>query len=54
MKKHIINTLLAAAFIGCVCWAAKAPGLQAWIPLILAIILGIALLNVNTNYIKEA
>ena len=53
MKKHIINLLLGAAFLGCVCWAAKAPGLQAWIPLILAVILGIVILDRKTSYIRE-
>lgn len=53
MKKRILNIILGAAFAGCVCWAAAAPGLLAWMPMILAVILCIALLDMNSNYIRE-
>ena len=50
--KHLANFLLAAAFVGCVIWAAVAPGMQALIPLIIAIAAGIGLLSRKTDYIK--
>lgn len=52
MKRTIINIILFVAFAGCVCWAATAPGLQAWIPMILAIIIGEILLSRKTNFIR--
>ena len=54
MKKHLVNLILGAAFAGCVIWAAAAPGLQAWMPMILAVIIGIVLLDRKTTYIREA
>lgn len=50
--KHLANFFLAAAFVGCVIWAAVAPGMQALIPLIIAIAAGIGLLSRKTDYIK--
>ena len=50
--KHLANFLLSAAFVGCVIWAAVAPGMQALIPLIIAIAAGIGLLSRKTDYIK--
>lgn len=46
------NIGLAAIFVGCVIWAAVAPGMQALIPLIIAIAAGIGLLGRRTDYIK--
>ena len=48
----LINFFLTAAFVGCVIWAAVAPGMQALIPLIIAIAAGIGLLSRKTDYIK--
>lgn len=48
----LINILLSAAFVGCVIWAAVAPGMQALIPTIIAIAAGIGLLSRKTDYIK--
>lgn len=50
--KRLVNFLLSAAFVGCVIWAAVAPGMQALIPTILAIASGIGLLSRKTDYIK--
>lgn len=52
MKRRILNVLLIAAFLGCICWAAVAPRMQALIPTIIAIVAGEALLALNTDYIK--
>lgn len=51
--KRLANFLLAAAFVGCVIWAAVAPGMQALIPLIIAIAAGIGLLSRKTDYITN-
>lgn len=51
--KRLVNFLLAAAFVGCVIWAAVAPGMQALIPLIIAIAAGIGLLSRKTDYITN-
>ena len=48
----LINILLVAAFVGSLIWAAVAPGMQALIPLIIAIAAGIGLLSRKTDYIK--
>lgn len=47
------NIGLTAIFIGCVIWAAVAPGMQALIPLIIAIAAAIALVGRNTDYITN-
>lgn len=49
----LINILLSAAFVGCVIWAAAAPGMQALIPTFIAIAAGIGLLSRKTDYIKQ-
>lgn len=51
--KHLVNFFLAAAFVGCVIWAAAAPGMQALIPTFIAIAAGIGLLSRKTEYIKQ-
>ena len=51
--KHLVNFFLAAAFVGCVIWAAAAPGMQAIIPTFIAIAAGIGLLSRKTDYIKQ-
>ena len=48
----LINIILAAAFVGCIIWAAVAPGMQALIPTFLGIAAGICLLSRKTDYIK--
>lgn len=53
MMKTLSNIGLAAIFVGCVIWAAVAPGMQALIPLIIAIAAGIGLLGRNTDYISN-
>lgn len=50
--RKIVNILLAAAFVGCVCWAAVAPGMQALIPTFIAICAGIRLLDRTSDYIR--
>ncbi len=52
MKRTIINLALVAALVGCIVWAAIAPGMQALIPLIVAIICGEILLSRKTNFIR--
>lgn len=47
------NIGLVAVLIGCVIWAAVAPGMQALIPLIIAIAAAIALIGRNTDYITN-
>lgn len=54
MKKKITNFLLAAALVGCIVWAAAAPKMQALIPTILAVILGIVIVEKNTDYVRNA
>ena len=51
--KRLANFLLAAAFVGCVIWAAVAPGMQALIPTVIAIASGIGLLSRKTDYITH-
>lgn len=46
------NTLLAAAFVGSLIWAAVAPGMQALIPTLTAIASAIALVCRKTDYPK--
>lgn len=46
------NICLAGIFVGCIIWAAVAPGMQALIPTIIAIAAGIGLLGRKTDYIK--
>lgn len=53
MMKTLSNIGLAAIFVGCVIWAAVAPGMQALIPLIIAIAAAIALIGRNTDYISN-
>ena len=53
MMKTLSNIGLAAIFVGCVIWAAVAPGMQALIPTILAIASAIALVDRNTDYITN-
>ena len=53
MKKKITNFLLAAALVGCIVWAAAAPKMQALIPTILAVILGIVIVDYNTDYVRN-
>lgn len=51
--KTILNIALVAGFVGCIAWGAAAPRMQALIPLILAIILGIALVDLNTDNVRH-
>lgn len=51
--KKFVNTGLAAIFVGCLIWAAVAPGMQALIPMIIAIASGIALMDRNTDWIRN-
>ena len=51
--KRFVNFLLVAIFIGCVIWAAVAPGMQAIIPLIIAQAAAIALVDRNTDWITH-
>lgn len=54
MKRKILNVILGAALIGCLLWGAVAPGLQALMPIILAVGCAIALLDLNTDWICNA
>lgn len=51
--RKFFNILLAAALVGCIVWAAAAPKMQALIPTILAIILGVAWVDLNTDNIRH-
>lgn len=54
MKRKITNFLLCVAFTGCVAWSAVTDGMAALIPVILAVILGIVILEKNTDYVRNA
>ena len=54
MKKHIVNLILALGLTASIVWAAVAPGLQALAALIIAVILGVALLDrIHPDYITN-
>lgn len=53
MKKKITNFLLSIAFAACVAWAAVTDGMTALIPSILAVILGIVIVDYNTDYVRN-
>jgi len=50
--RKLVNILLAAAFVGCLVWAAVAPRMQALIPTILGIVIAEILLSRKTDYIR--
>lgn len=52
MKRIIANTLLGAGFAACIVLAAVTDGMAALLPTFGGVILGIALLDYNTDYIK--
>ena len=52
MKRILVNIILAASLVGCIVWAAIAPGMQALVPTILGIIIAEVLLSRRTNYIR--
>ncbi len=49
----LINISLVAIFLGCLVWAAVAPGMQAIIPLIIAQAAALALVGRNTDWITH-
>lgn len=49
----LINIGLVAIFIGCLIWAAVAPGMQALIPVFIAQAAAIALVDRNTDWITH-
>lgn len=51
--KTLLNIALVAGFAGCIAWGAAAPRMQALIPLILAIIIGVAWVDLNTDNIRH-
>lgn len=51
--RRLVNLGLVAVLIGCLIWGAVAPGMQALIPLIIAIAAAIALIGRNTDYITN-
>lgn len=51
--KTLANIGLVAILIGCLIWGAVAPGMQALIPLIIAIAAAIALVGRNTDWIES-
>ena len=51
--KTLANIGLVAILIGCLIWGAVAPGMQALIPLIIAIAAAIALIGRNTDWIES-
>lgn len=53
MKKKITNFLLCVGFTACVAWAAVTDGMVALIPLILAVIVGIVIVEKNTDYVRN-
>lgn len=53
MKRTIVNALLIAGFVACVFFAAKWDGCKALVPTFGAVVLGIAALDFNTNYIRQ-
>lgn len=53
MKRKITNFLLCIAFWACVAWAAVTDGMVALIPTILAVILGIAIVDYHTDYVRN-
>ena len=53
MKKTVTNVILALGLVASIAWAAAAPGMQALIPLLLAVACAIALLSRNTDYITH-
>jgi hypothetical protein len=53
MKRKIVNALLIAGFIACVLFAVKWDGCKALAPFFGAVALGIALIDYNTDYIRN-
>ncbi len=52
MGRRILTTLLAAALIASLIWAAVAPGMQALIPTFSAIASAITLIDLNSDLIR--
>lgn len=50
--KHVVNTLLVAAFVGSLVWVMVAPPLVALIPTFIAIAAGLGLVRYNTDWIE--
>ena len=51
--KHLVNVFLLLALLGAILWGAVAPGMQALIPLFIAIVCAIALLKRRTDFIQN-
>jgi len=52
-ERKPLTALLLIVFIGLILWAAVAPGMQALIPLVLAVITGEALLIVHPELLPK-
>lgn len=52
-ERKPLTALLLIVFIGLILWAAVAPGMQALIPLVLAVITGEALLIVHPEFLPK-
>lgn len=50
--RHLVNLLLAAAFVGSLIWVMVAPPLVALIPTFIAIAAGLGLVRYNTDWIE--
>ena len=53
MKRRIANTILGAGLLGCFILTAVTDGLAALAPLIGGVILAVALVDYNTDYVRK-
>lgn len=53
MKRRIANTILGAGLLGCFVLTAVTDGLAALAPLIGGVILAVALVDYNTDYVRR-
>ena len=53
MKRRIANTILGAGLLGCFILTAVTDGLAALAPLIGGVILAVALVDYNTDYVRR-
>lgn len=53
MKRRIANTILGAGLLGCFILTAVTDGLAALAPLIGGVILAVALIDYNTDYVRR-
>lgn len=53
MKRRLANTILGAGLLGCFILTIVTDGLAALAPLIGGVILGIAILDYNTDYVRR-